>query len=525
MDRLSTSAREWTPGGAGTATNTGSDWYGSGNGGGGDSDLNAAAVKEFVPGKGWSVTTVSSSGGNAPQHQDSVNAYAEQTYLNEEEADPEEPVFPSTLPAGPSPPPFRSLHSLGMADDLWRQHRQWQLECIRQLDPGDPRNKAIPSPYCNAWPLDYDQSPRSSFGYPCSTFQVVSRENGNLYCLRRFDSVKAVNPKIAASVLEQWIGMEHPNLVGLHTIFVAQRAVFFVHQYIPGVVSLRDRLVGSSVAESILWSAICQWTSVVRRVHQARLAVRTLDARHVLLQMDALRLRWYINCAGVADALEWESRKPVEILQLEDIRQLGRLILSLATGTEVTANTDPATIANCERFCLQSYSRELHNITMTLIRSQTPPSIIDLCRALTGRIWDEFDKTSLNLNRTERALGAEFESGRMFRLLLKLGFVNERPEFGLNRRWSQSGDCYILTLFRDYVFHQADGAGNPVMDMGHVIMALNKLDAADEEKIVLTSRDGKSMMVVSYADVARCLDSAYHELCAGSVLPQLGQPY
>lgn len=278
----------------------------------------------------------------------------------------------------------------------------------------------------------------------------MSREDGHLYCLRRFDSVKAVNPKIAASVLDQWVGLEHPNLVGLHTIFVAQRAVFFVHQYIPGVVSLRDRLVGSSVTESILWSAICQWTSVIRRVHQARLAVRTLDARHVLLQMDSLRLRWYINCAGVMDALEWESRKPVEVLQLEDIRQLGRLILSLATGTEITANTDPNTLANCERFCLQSYSRELHNITMTLIRSQTPPNIMDLCRALTGRIWDEFDKTSLNLHRTERALGAEFESGRMFRLLLKLGFVNERPEFGLNRRWSQSGDCYILTLFRDY---------------------------------------------------------------------------
>ena len=75
------------------------------------------------------------------------------------------------------------------------------------------------------------------------------------------------------------------------------------------------------------------------------------------------------------------------------------------------------------------------------------------------------------------------------------------------------------------VFHQADGAGNPVMDMGHVVMALNKLDAADEERIVLTSRDGKSMMVVSFADVARCLESAYHELCAGSVLPEASQPY
>ena len=95
--------------------------------------------------------------------------------------------------------------------------------------------------------------------------------------------------------------------------------------------------------------------------------------------------------------------------------------------------------------------------------------------------------------------------------------IQERPEFGPNRRWAQSGDCYVLTLFRDFVFHQADGAGNPIMDLGHVVTTLNKLDAADPEKIVLVSRDGKSMLVVSYADVARCLESAFTELCAGAV--------
>lgn len=52
-----------------------------------------------------------------------------------------------------------------------------------------------------------------------------------------------------------------------------------------------------------------------------------------------------------------------------------------------------------------------------------------------------------------------------------------------------------------------------------MVTALNKLDAADEEKIVLTSRDGKTMLVVSFADVARSLESAYSELCGGSVLP------
>lgn len=55
------------------------------------------------------------------------------------------------------------------------------------------------------------------------------------------------------------------------------------------------------------------------------------------------------------------------------------------------------------------------------------------------------------------------------------------------------------------------------MDLGHVISSLNKLDAADEEKIVLVSRDGKNVFVVSYADVALLLEKAYCELVSNSV--------
>jgi PAB-dependent poly(A)-specific ribonuclease subunit 3 len=67
------------------------------------------------------------------------------------------------------------------------------------------------------------------------------------------------------------------------------------------------------------------------------------------------------------------------------------------------------------------------------------------------------------------------------------------------------------------VFHQADASGRPIMDLGHVVTALNKLDTRDEEKIVLASRDGKSIMVVSFTDIAACLENAYAELCASSV--------
>jgi len=203
---------------------------------------------------------------------------------------------------------------------------------------------------------------------------------------------------------------------------------------------------------------------------------------------------------------------------------LGGLILSIATGVASCSPMDNQQLRHYENILAQNYSADLHSLCMTLLQSPRPPAIEDVCRVLYPHCYDEQDSVYRMFDAAEHALMSEYEAGRALRLMLKLGFVNERPEFGPNRRWSQSGDCYVLSLFRDYVFHQADGAGYPVMDLGHVISTLNKLDAADEnEKIVLASRDGKSLMVVSYADVARCLESAFQELCQGSVPPPVVQ--
>ena len=45
----------------------------------------------------------------------------------------------------------------------------------------------------------------------------------------------------------------------------------------------------------------------------------------------------------------------------------------------------------------------------------------------------------------------------------------------MDRRWSETGDRYLLKLFRDYVFHQVDEQGKPLVDLGHVLEALNKV--------------------------------------------------
>jgi Pan3 Pseudokinase domain len=55
---------------------------------------------------------------------------------------------------------------------------------------------------------------------------------------------------------------------------------------------------------------------------------------------------------------------------------------------------------------------------------------------------------------TNSHLHNEYDNGRILRLLLKLNAINERPEHHGSATWSETGDRYLLMLFRDYCFHQ-----------------------------------------------------------------------
>lgn len=81
--------------------------------------------------------------------------------------------------------------------------------------------------------------------------------------------------------------------------------------------------------------------------------------------------------------------------------------------------------------------------------------------------------------------------------------------FARDPRWSETGDRYIIRLFRDYVFHQVDEHGNPLLDLTHVLTCLNKLDAGTDEKVMLVARDEQSCLVVSYKEIKACIASAF----------------
>lgn len=419
------------------------------------------APKEFVP-------SSSSSWGQQEQQPNVEGGGYQNVGQSQEEQAASTAKTESTVPSGAAPPlpTARSILSLGVSDELWRHQRDVSLESLREMDPSDPRHKAIPPPFFNAYQLDNMNSrsgSRSSFGYPTATFKCLNQEDGNLYCLRRFDNVRSVSYKIATAVTERWnqgatlksglAPAEHPGVVRFYRCFVSNRAVFFLHQYVPGARTLSERFTNNRVPmpEPLLWSCIVQLVAAIRAVHAGNLACRVLQLNHVLCTTLMDRIRVQINCLGVVDALEFEARKQVGELQLEDMRDFGRLILSLASGAEITRNSDNDTMRRCDVYVAQNYSREIHNLAFSLLTPNTNiPNIHDVTRAISGRVFDEMDLSRVASDRTEAALAAEYESGRALRLLLKLGFVNERPEFGMNRRWTESGDCYVLTLFRDY---------------------------------------------------------------------------
>lgn len=122
--RLSTSAQEWKPGKKQNDSKP-SSWLHQ-------SDLDPSTVKEFVPGRAWnsqdSVARIAH-----PHIEKEGTSHRAHGYL---EHASEQHGQQASIPAGPSPPPppsFRSLHSMGLSDELWRHYRQIALENHRQV--------------------------------------------------------------------------------------------------------------------------------------------------------------------------------------------------------------------------------------------------------------------------------------------------------------------------------------------------------------------------------------------------------
>lgn len=285
-----------------------------------------------------------------------------------------------------------------------------------------------------------------------------------------------------------------------------------VEQHTPTATRYGNRAASSHPKEHVLWGYIVQIASAIKAVHEGQLAVRCMDPSKVLVT-ETNRVR--LGACGILDVTRFElDNRTMAEHQQDDFILFGRLILAVASNNMSLASVN-VPLKGAVDLLNRTYSPEFKDTITWLLTPAQPPAtkdFNDFLRGISGHVMSSFSN-SLHANDTLTShLSRELENGRLFRLIAKLGTINERPEYEGNPKWSDVGDRYILKLFRDYVFHQVNTEGRPVVNMGHILECMNKLDAGSAQQIKLVSRDEQDCFIVSYKELKKQVEAAFQDL-------------
>ncbi|XP_018578150.1 PAN2-PAN3 deadenylation complex subunit PAN3 [Anoplophora glabripennis] len=404
-------------------------------------------------------------------------------------------------------------------------------------------------------PISHNNLHKAHMGYQASMYKATHVKTGTHYCLRRIHGFRLSNTKCMAFV-ELWKKLNHSNIVQLKEVFTTKafgdNSMIFVYDYHPGSETLLNKhfspdqtgycdpflndtttprpysyqknnllrhTQNNKLPESLIWNYIIQLTSALRIIHSSALACRSLDPTKIIINSQN-RLR--LSCLGIMDVVLQETNSTISHVALiqhyqqEDLSALGKLVLALACKSTMAVQRD--NISTALDIVSRSYTSDLRNLIMYLLSTQQRRSVTDLMPMIGARFYTQLDNLHNQIETLDNELSKEVQNGRLFRLMAKLATINERPDFNMESTWAETGDRYMLKLFRDYVFHQVTEEGNPWLDMAHIIQCLNKLDVGVPEKICLMSRDEQSILVVSYAELKHCLEQSFSELASTSVI-------
>jgi len=381
--------------------------------------------------------------------------------------------------------------------------------------------------------------------YPSWLYKAVSSKDGYTYCLRRLEGFRLTDER-AIRTIQTWKRISNGNVVTVHDAFTTRAfgdsSLIVVTDYHPLSQTLAEkhfaqptrhvsnRTTNNFVPDHELWGYIIQLASALKVIHTNGLAARLLAPQKILLTSKN-RLR--LNTCGVPDILQFEQSRPAEELQQDDLAQLGRLILCLGSKNNAAHQNPPKALEHIVRM----YGEKMKDVVTWLL---SPPStstdqandynIDALLAMVSSQMALTFDASLHEADSLTSNLSRELENARLVRLTTKLNLILERPDTSSSNNsgasgqasshslnatgstWSETGERYYLKLFRDYVYHQIDSEGRPVLDLGHILGCLNKLDAGVEEKIMLVSRDEQNCFVVSYRELKRAIESAWNEL-------------
>lgn len=456
-----------------------------------------------------------------------------------------------------------------------RESLQQKNEAALQTLPTSTLPEIVNS-YHSLVPLDtsLEKSTRV-FGHPSWVYKACSNVDGKLYALRRIEGFRLTNER-AMGCAHAWIKLCFPGqnnsnsspntaqpsrcsnsaIVGLKEAFTTRafgdNSLVFVYEYYPNSQTLMSTHFGPEsyqqmnrivTSEKLIWGYISQLLLALKTIHGAKLAARIVEPTRILVT-DNNRIR--LNGCGIFDVLDYENNSganglsspedlaaSLERHQQEDIHNLGKIILSLCNST-IGA---PQYLQNSLASLSKNYSTALYEFVKYILDNDAEGTegqeasfpahhnvgpkeklthLIELsATASLDVLNDNLNYNTLLLD----SLSTELENGRLVRLLCKLGAINERPEYENDPAWSDTGIRYPLKLFRDYVFHQTNEVGEPVVDLGHILRELNKLDAGIDEQVLLVGRDERTYMIVSYRELKEAVGSAFRNLTSGQSKP------
>lgn len=414
----------------------------------------------------------------------------------------------------------RNVHDLFLPNDF-REELQKKAAATLQMLP----NTQLPSQvdyFHSLVPLDLNhQKNAATFGFPSWVYKAQSSKDGNFYALRRLEGFRLTNEKAIRSV-QAWKRVCNGSVVTIHDAFTSRSfqdsSLIFVTDYHPLSKTLAEQHLGAGnrfqnrhpahIPEQVLWSYMTQIANALKAIHSNGLAARIIEPSKILV---TAKNRIRLNACAIMDVVQYEAQRPVTDLQRQDLVNMGQLIVTLgANSPSVMGNPTRA----MEHFT-RAYTPQLKNSVFWLLNGMQKDQERNIDIFITGissQLMSTFD-SSLHLDdQLTSDLSRELENGRLVRLMTKLNLINERPEYEHDRQWSENGERYFLKLFRDFVFHQVDAQGDPVVDLGHILSCLNKLDAGTDERITLVSRDEQSCFVVSYKELKKALESSFQAL-------------
>ncbi|XP_043646689.1 PAN2-PAN3 deadenylation complex subunit PAN3 isoform X3 [Drosophila teissieri] len=421
------------------------------------------------------------------------------------------------------------------------------------MDAAEAAQHALPlevENYHALYPLEPPAQPmHAKLTFPATTYRATHNTTGYKYCLRRIHGFRLQSTK-CMTLVEMWKKLQHTNVVQLREVFTTKafgdNSLVLVYDYHPGSQTLLAKYFtpapetngytdpfqgearpfshksnmqrtsnGPLLPEATIWSIIMQLTAGLKAIHHAGLACKVLDPTKIIVT--GKRVRFSSCCISDITQFDPNASNPLALVnmhQQDDLTALGRLVLALACRCLQSVQRD--NVQSSIDMVTRNYSTDLRNFIVYLFTTNNRRSVTDLMPMIGARFYTQLDALQSKIDMQEDELAKEMENGRLYRILVKLNSINERPDFNLDCTWSETGDRYMLKLFRDYLFHSVTEDGRPWLDHAHIVQCLNKLDAGSIERVQLMSRDEQSVLIVSYAELKNCLENAFSELMSSA---------